>query len=232
MANYSSIGGGALSGGVTGAQLGSFLGPGWGTAAGALVGAGIGGLIGYFDGEDQDRMAAVQERFRAAYHGIDDTNVAMQNQLLAQMQNAASGQGPSAAMQAFNATSQSNTNQAAALAASGRGGVAGSQMAAINAAAAANAKGAAEAQAARANEQIQAQALLGQTLGYKRQQDLQRFNSDMTNGTATAQPNAMLASGLASLNEGIAQYGQYKAKQDDRAFELEKLKLLGSLKGV
>lgn len=60
MANYTSIGSGAVSGGATGALIGSQIMPGYGTAIGAGVGAVGGGLMGYFAGKKQDEANDAQ----------------------------------------------------------------------------------------------------------------------------------------------------------------------------
>lgn len=62
MANYQSIGSGAISGGATGAMIGSQIMPGYGTAIGAGVGAIGGGVMGYFAGKKQDEANDAQNQ--------------------------------------------------------------------------------------------------------------------------------------------------------------------------
>lgn len=152
---------------------------------------------------------------------------AAQGQLVGTLQNAAAGNGPSAAMNTLYAGRDANINQAASFANSARGGSGAQALAARSAVmAGANATQQTANQAAilRANEMNNAYGQLGTALASQRAGDTS-YNAQ---NVGIAQQNASMQGATMAQNDAQTQYWNdlyYKAQQGDRdaAMQLQAL---------
>ena len=233
MADFSQGAQGALGGAATGATLGSLVGPG-GTVIGGIAGGAIGGLAGLFGGGDDldpeafqlpgflDRQRRLTSAIdRSGGRGFDPTQASQlgvsgfrggQEQLIAQLQQQALGQGPSLATQQFNTALDRGVATQQALAASGRGNAAQAARQAASNTGGLTQNLAGQAAQARIQEQLNARAQLGSVLGQGRQQDFAR-----------AQQNALLSQQTGQFN--VNALFQNRGQNDALANQLRQLEL-------
>lgn len=101
--------GSGAKGAASGAAMGTAIMPGWGTA----IGAGIGGLYGLFGGDGDERKAP---------QIADNPYLGHYRQLISQLQQTASGQGPSLAGNAYKAAHQQGLNDVRSMSQGGSAG--------------------------------------------------------------------------------------------------------------
>lgn len=204
--NWGQGGQGAVGGAMTGASLGSVAGP-WGTAIGGGLGAVVGGLGGLFGGTNdyEARLKKLAEGYgnrqapQAGQSARGEYSDFRQNQagLISQLEAMARGEGPSAAaIQMREAMDRAAGAQASAAAgAGGRGVNAGAAFRnASNNTAAIQAQGARDTATLRAQEQLNATGLLGQTIGQGRAADenMNQFNAGQQNNMSQFNVDAQL----------------------------------------
>lgn len=227
MVNWS----GGAQGAAGGAMAGSMFGP-WGTA----IGAGVGGLAGLFGGdggegeaaENRKRQLALYEELsrgqpeRAGYSDFRRN----QKDYIATLEAQAAGRGPSVATETMKAATDRSAARAQGLAQSGTGNQAAAMMMAQEASGQMGAQNSQAASAMRAQEQLNAQQLLGINLHGARgaDEDMNRFNASQGNnyGLQNNQLRSYLLGstggqiprgpmmGEQILAGGAGMYGQYK----------------------
>lgn len=179
---------GAVGGAATGAAYGSMIMPGWGTAIGGAFGGLAGGLGGLFGGGDEDPKDEYRKLLMDLYAGYKSTAkqigpaaqaqqsglVANRANYIAQLEQAAAGNGPSAARGLMQQGTDQGVRNATAMA-QGAGGRGVNMGAALRNAqgqgAAMQMRNAQNMGIMRNQEQMQAQQMLGSAIG-------QGINSD------------------------------------------------------
>ena len=221
------------SGGAQGALGGAGIGFGIGGPIGDLVGAGLGGLAGLFGGDggaqesedNKQRMLAFYNSLGSPQHA--DYSEFRQNQknYINALEAQASGRGPSLAQAQMEAATNRSAKQSQGLALSGAGNPAAAAMMAQGASAQMGMQNTQDAGAARIQEQLNAQQLLGINLHGARGADegMNQFNASQ--GGYNNQLRLQALMGIGGQNQrtpmmgeqilagGAGAFGQYAAQQ-------------------
>lgn len=213
-----------LTGGLGGAATGFAI----GGPLGAGIGGGLGLLGGLFGGgpkpnRDDFLLPGFQDRadrlvnLGGQYGGFNEQSRGTQADLIRMLQAGAAGNGPSAARNMLQETTNENISQQQALASTGRSNQGFQQRQALNNAALIQQRAANQASLLRAQEQQAAQALLGNVAGQQRQQDItsqlamlenELRNAQLQQGGTIGYQNALLGqSGQAGFGDQILSGG-------------------------